>query len=436
MNKLNFTEFGKILSKLGVNRAFYKALSENDNAKQQIYLGSSFNVLQEIPFGDIEEFPDNKEPNYKAKLDFWWISSSGEPVKAPGAQLILYTRYPEVRLSGFLGNCPAAPGKYLQPVPKNERSQNNRKDGRILIFGILPNNKVYAYLAIKGSTLAKSIISELHDENNRTLCDFPLTGITGDNKTILIQKLKEIVKKGWQKSIRLNSDGTEIEYKASNGGGYTLEALLRIIPNGKAEPDYLGWELKAFSGKRITLMTPEPNAGFYKEHGAKEFVLKYGHDAPDVIKYFTGTHKVNIKNHTSHMTLSIKGFDFKTGKIVNQSGGLYLCPDNGDNAAIWTFPELLKHWTKKHARACYVGYDVKKEIKSNFYKYKSPIFLGEGTEFSLFLKTMENGFIVYDPATKVIKGVGNNTRIKARSQFRINFDNLHYLYNIFTPVVL
>jgi hypothetical protein len=55
------------------------------------------------------------------------------------------------------------------------------------------------------------------------------------------------------------------------------------------------------------------------------------------------------------------------------------------------------------------------------YKYFSPVYLGEKTDLSLFLKTFQSGLIVYDPATKVML----NNNVKARSQFRINFKDLH-----------
>jgi len=38
-------------------------------------------------------------------------------------------------------------------------------------------------------------------------------------------------------------------------GGYTLEAELGIIPNGKAEPDYLGYEVKQYSVTNLNRIT-------------------------------------------------------------------------------------------------------------------------------------------------------------------------------------
>ena len=273
MNSGNFEELGKFLQSLGVTRAFFKPLSENDNSKNQIYFGSSFQVLQQIPFGKIIEYPEIKTPNYKANVNFWWVNNSGQTSPAPNTQLILYPKYPEVRLSGFLSNCPTAPRDHLQPISRIERSNYNDKDGRVLIIGICPDNKVYGFLAIKDQPLAKSILEHLFQENLGTIQDFPLMGSSYTEKNELIDKLHDIVNSGWHESIRLDSNGRIKPYHAYNGGGYTLEALFGIIPNGIAEPDFKGWEIKAFSRTRITLMTPEPDQGFYRENGAKEFVL-------------------------------------------------------------------------------------------------------------------------------------------------------------------
>ena len=121
---------------------------------------------------------------------------------------------------------------------------------------------------------------------------------------------------GWHESSRLDSSGDIQSYQAKNGGGYTLEALFGIIPNGIAEPDYEGWE-------------------------AEEKRNKIG------------------------------------------------------------------------------------------YIYFSPVYLGEITDLSYFLKTMQSGLIVYDPATRVTQNNNGKMKVKARNQFRINFNDLHNLYENF-----
>ena len=114
---------------LGTSRVFFKLLAENDNSKQQIYLGANFEVLTFFPHGTITAYPMLGEPNFKAPLEFYWTDPDSVE-RAHGAQLILYPQYPEVRLSGFLAGTRTAPSKDLQPVPKNLRKG---LDGRVMI---------------------------------------------------------------------------------------------------------------------------------------------------------------------------------------------------------------------------------------------------------------------------------------------------------------
>lgn len=432
-----FTDFSGLAAfmvSLGVKRAVYKPLSENDNSKQQIYLGSDFSFLTELPFGEITEYPEAERPNFKAPVELWWIDEYGEASPAPHAQLILYPKYPEVRLSGFMRGCRTAPAGYMNPVPAEERGVKNGKDGRVLILGITDGGRIYAYLAIKDSPVARSMPAEGFPDGQAggTLLRFPLHSEADNSRELLVSRLSDISRRGWIESCRMYKDGTIKNYKASNGGGYTLEAHFGIIPNGRAEPDFMGWELKAFRGSKITLMTPEPDAGLYREYGAKEFALRYGHDTPDAIKYFTGTHKAGIRNNTSSMIMEIRGFDPVKGTITDVSGGIFLVSPEGSDAAIWSFPLLLKHWSRKHAHACYVRYDREIREGKTGYIYRNPVWLGEGTDFALFLKAMSTGTVVYDPGTKVIRLKTGNTGVKARSQFRMNFNNLGNLYRRFT----
>ena len=64
---------------LGAERIFCKHLAENDNSKQQIYLGGNFEVLSFFPHGEITAFPELKFPNFKATLDFYWVDSEPLP---------------------------------------------------------------------------------------------------------------------------------------------------------------------------------------------------------------------------------------------------------------------------------------------------------------------------------------------------------------------
>jgi hypothetical protein len=418
--------------KLGVRRIFCKHLAENDNTKQQIYLGSSFEVLKLLVFGEIVPDSSAKVPNFKASVPLAWVDGEGNTALAPGTKLILYPKYPEIRLSGFLRGCPIAPSEYMQPVPAGQRRFNNGPDGRILVLGA-SDDQVYAHLVLPGSDLAKEILlHETEDELHGGVFREIVYEKRRNPREELLRNLREIHAAGWHPSMRLNRSGERIPYDARNGGGYTLEALLGIIPNGVSAPDFAGWEIKAFSSDRITLMTPEPDSGFYGSNGAKEFLLKYGRKKNEATIYFTGIHRLGIRATTGHLLIT-EGFDPEAGKITDVGGGIRLLDSEDNISAEWTFGRLITQWAKKHAAAAYVPYE-KSDQQPWCYRYLSPVKLGEGTEFELFLKALASGAIVYDPAPK-LSGVDTNRPIvKARSQFRISVGNLRLLYRLIESV--
>ena len=426
-----FNSIADLLSRfsaLGAVTAFCKPLAENDNSKQQIYLGGSLEVVQMFPFQTIETSAENSA--YKAKLDFVWVGENTIE-QATGAQLILYPQYPEVRLSGFLRGCKLAPNEQLRPVPANQRRFNNGLDGRVLFFGITNNGETLAYLAAADSKIAREFQHQLVQNvyiQQSVFYNLPLLG--RDTKAVLLEKLAEIRDFGWQPSIRLNRVGGIIPYEARNGGGYTLEALLGITPNGRAEPDFMGWELKAFSGSRITLMTPEPDGGMYFEQGVKSFVRQFGSATGDDTLYFTGMHRANIRNEKTGLTLNVRGFNPTRSMIEDVSGAVELLTDVGECAAAWSFADLMISWNKKHAQAAYIPYESEK-VNEPAYRYFSPVLLGEGTDFNRYLTSLNSGLIIFDPGSKVMNASTTKSSVKARSQFRIPLKQLANLYQKF-----
>lgn len=421
-------------AELGAVRAFCKPLAENDNSKQQIYLGGSLDVVQMFPFQKVEATQNGEDSTYKAKLDFVWVDSNTTE-RATGAQLILYPQYPEVRLSGFLRGCKHAPNEQLRPVPADQRRFNNGPDGRILFFGITSAGETIAYLAPSDSALAREFRHrKMNGEFSQENVFFNLPLLERDSKSILLERLVEIRDFGWQPSISLGSGGIK-PYKARNGGGYTLEALLGIIRNGRSEPDFMGWEIKAFSSDRITLMTPEPDGGMYGEQGAKAFVHKFGRPTGNDTLYFTGTHRVDARNETTHLTLVVRGFNSTRRVIEDVDGAVELLTDTGHCVASWSFGQLMVHWNKKHAQAAYVPYESEKDkSKPPAYRYFSPTLMGEGTDFILYLTALCSGLVIFDPGSKVMQASTAKSTVKARSQFRMSKRNLGELYRKFGAV--
>ncbi|AJY14127.1 MvaI/BcnI restriction endonuclease family protein [Burkholderia dolosa] len=418
----------------GARHIYCKFLAENDNSKQQIYLGKSFEVLQLLAFGAIRSDASTKVPNFKADISLFWIDGEGRKALAPGAQLILYPKYPEVRLSGFLRGCPLAPATMLRPIPKSERKCNNGPDGRVLFFGV-SDNSVFTYLATASSPIAAAVRARMEKAGQSdpgTLREIVLQE-GPDARSLLLERLREIYRLNPHCSMKLDRLGNRTVYSARNGGGYTLEALFGIVPNGRSAPDFMGWELKAYSGSRITLMTPEPDAGYYGRNGVEAFLRKYGRSLPNDVIYFTGSHKIGLPAKSSGHTLITVGFDKESRKIVDVNGGIQLIDANGEVSAEWTYTRLVEQWARKHAAAAYVPYTKTLTMPAN-YNYNSPVLLGEGTEFEMFLKVLSEGKIVYDPAPKLERASMTISRTKARSQFRIGVRDIASLYQKFESV--
>lgn len=408
----------------GCNNIFVKELSPNDNSKNQVYLGGSFEVLNILPFKSIVAEPSGnfRRERFKASLDFYWITDNGI-TKAPDAQLILYPKYPEVRLSGFLRRCTNPPSELM----------NSRDEGRILFLGRNKNEEVFGYV-----TSSESVIAMQY----RELCKLEKSGLfsvipVNDNKELLLAKLKEVHLKSWIKSRRLDKYHNVLDCLAPNCGGYTLEAELDIAPNSLSAPDFNGWEIKQFNvsnlntmgGGAITLFTPEPTTGQYIDCGIESFILKYGYKdqkGRENRMNFGGIHKYGVAQKLTGLRLIIAGYDHDTEKITDAHGYVGLIDYQDNLAAGWGFSSLLQHWNRKHNHACFVPSNSKSTPYLQ-YRYGNKVLLCSGTDFTLFLKSLQSADVYYDPGIKIEYHSGNRS-IKRRSQFRIRFNALKSLY--------
>lgn len=425
---MNLTNLKSLFINNGCKKVYVKTLSPNDNSKNQVYIGGNFEILNILPTSEIttEEAGDWNKERFKAKINFSWIDDEGLIFSAPQAQLILYPKYPEVRFSGFLARCEKAPSELM----------TKRLADRLLFFSVAQNGTILGYVT--------SPTSEIANEFNKTESDsvhgvFSVIDLpkAKNNRAVLLSELKRIHELGWIDSKRLDINGNIMDCQAPNCGGYTLEAELGVTPNGYSEPDFMGWEVKQFGvanfnrtkSKAITLMTPEPTDGLYKSEGTEYFVRAYGYKdkrgRPDRLN-FGGVHKVGEKHHLTDLTMQLIGFDVESGKIRNTNGRIALLDEKENETASWSFSSMLKHWNRKHNKACYVPSlsETKPERK---YRYGNEIILGTGTDFQLFLSQMAIGNIYYDPGIK-LENISTKPKIKKRSQFRIKSGFLPNLY--------
>lgn len=434
------TQLLDLLAAHGAIRFYAKKLAPNDNSKNQIYLGGGFAALNVIPHGEIyidrSALAGAKQDRPKAPVRFFWLDADGLS-EAPGSQLVLYPDYPEVRMSGFLRGAERPPSALM----------TSRDAGRILFFGVTPDGRVLA--AARGPQSPEAVELLAREET------LPLSGVflelsglrvaIADPRQSLLAALAAIHRRGWIPSQKLDRYGVKRPYQARNGGGYTLEAELGISPNGRADPDYLGWEVKQYGvgdfvrfqpESPVTLMTPEPTGGFYRTSGVEAFLHRYGY-ADKSGKAgrinFGGTYTVGKPHHAdTGLTLTLPGFDAATGEITDFSAGLALVDRAGDVAASWSYTGIIGHWNHKHAKAAYVP-SQKRDTLEISYWYGPRVLLCEGTDVLLFMAALAGGTIYYDPGIKLEPGASSPKR---RSQFRIRQQQLPTLYHTAVTEIL
>ena len=330
----------------GVERLYIKRLAPNDNSKNQVYLGSDFEALNILPNQGVRAESEGRSKIFRAAISFLWLNTDGELDAARGTQLILYPQYPEVRMSGFLRGCRKAPSTIM----------TSRDPGRVLLLGVRNDGKLVGFAAAADSAISR----ELED-----MRDLPEVGVfnevplrsKSDSRLRLLAELRRISHAGWINSKRLLASGELGPCAAPNCGGYTLEAEMGILPNSLSEPDFEGWELKQFGVSRLdhfetgilTLMTPEPTGGYYRERGVEAFIRRFGYrdkrGRPDRMN-FGGIHRARMKHAETRLTLTLHGYERSSGKIADPSSGVCLMSDEGEFAALWRYDDLMTHWNR------------------------------------------------------------------------------------------
>lgn len=441
---LSLTQLMKIFNDLGVETLLVKALAANDNSKNQIYLASHLTQLSQFSVGPLRGSNSKSQKQIKSRrgviftseTPIVWVDASGRLYPAPHTKLIYYPQYPEVRLSGFLRGSSVDAGRWMNPC------KSGRVAGRWLVLGAGNGGQMIAYLVTPDCSMARELEKHEATQDDALLHTISISRARGEksNREKLIDKLCEIHELGWIAGQKLDKNGKSKPYRAMNGGGYTLEAKLGVCPNGVAEPDYLGYEVKQFGvsefplkgAKPTTLMTPEPDGGEYVAVGFEAFIRRYGYvdksGKPDRIN-FGGLHRYGKRTKSTGLTLSITGYDEINKRITNASGAVTLLDDSLQNAASWSFEKLVEHWEIKHALAVYVPCCSRKNADGDvLYSYGKDVEIGTGTVFPLLLSGFFQQFVYYDPGMKLEKISTDSPVPKRRSQFRIHHRNLNALY--------
>lgn len=421
----------------GCAQILVKQLADRqDNDKNQVYVGMDLNQVGKIPSGEVigSRTRSNKagalgQTKFMSAVDFVWLSPEGESV-APEAKLIYYPQYPEVRLSGLLKGSPNPPRSLYV------RNLRGQEAGRHLLIGLQPDgSRVWSLLLPRQS----DALSEINTQAVEPYGVFRIWDLTeslpAPARDVLVGRLASIHAMGWIPGQRI-SKGAVIPYRAPNAGGYTLESLLDVSPNSKAEPDFEGWEIKGHTvrdlerpgNSAITLMTPEPTGGAYRAD-VESFLRTYGYSNPGVEGRFdfTGRHFVGAPMMARTGTrLVIQGWD--GGKGIDPDGAIVLLGEHNEVAASWAFTGLMSHWKAKHSRCCYVPYRSRDGVEGREFWFGPIVRLCEDTKFLDLLKGFRGQAVYYDPGLNM-KLEGQAWRIKKRSQFRVAFTNVPKLYS-------
>lgn len=415
-----------LLRRQGVRTAYVKHLStKQDNEKNQIYLGGGLDGVTNLFPATIEvrsasaSISKRKsaagKPKLEAWIDFAWLGGNGARYDAPNTRIIDYFQYPEVRMSGFLVGCEEGP----EALRRRMLADFGR---RILVMGTASDGKVVGLVLTERDDPVVARFPDLPLAGARgVLRVLPVDGAVGtDPGELLRNELAAIVNSGWHSS-RINRGGNIVPFTGAQGGGYTLEALLGVAANGNKAPDKHGFEIKSFSGDRISLMTPTPDLGFQGTHTFREFMERYGHPAVknDGSLRFTGLHKSGLVNAKTGLELIVQGYDRGEdafGDAAEVSVELRH-HETGEVAAAWSLEKLANCWNAKHANALYITFESREgAVGIAEYRYAPAWVQGRGTDVWRLLRAIDQGIVFYDPADTIYA----DNRSKVRPQWRIN----------------
>ncbi len=442
------------LKNLGADLAVIKVLPKNANGKNQIYFASSFTSLYNTFDLMLSERGTSTSHKSTAKpgsyipeavfANFEWLKVDGTRVQAKCVKVIVYTQYPEARLSGFQCIDNTMPSSlsimYTKVKPESKR---------ILVLGRLPSGACIAMICIDPSDAFLAEVSALSGLDGSRVCK--LLKIQQSYSDQLLSQLTEIVNRPL-KGCRLDKNGNTLPFTGTQVCGYTLEHALGIIPNSSKDGDLYGIELKTHTQLKTTLFTPEPDFGLYAE-SFEGFMRTYGYSRNDGNDYrVTGIHRANQRCEKTGLTLKVQEYrsqepgNSKSDWVRNEQGEriafpydpttslttkmgsveVVLLDDDGKVAAGWSFERLMNNWGAKHNKAVYISASKKdnpnQDDCSEGYEllvtYDPRVVYCENSSAERLFEAISNGTIFLDPAPKFVPS--DVSKNKRRAQWRVN----------------
>lgn len=406
LSQLTFSELERRLRALGVTKVVLKRLSPaQDNSQNQFYWQGRLNE-NPLPLGPFEEFDSIykgvAQKGYKARMNLVWLTPAGTN-PAPLAQLIYYPRYPEARLGSLLRRTEHAPRSVIA-------SRAVSVAGRLMLLGIA-GSQVVAVALPPWSPAATRLVTLFGTGPFASWALAPQATVI--SAADLLSELRGVYDLRPVASCKLNQ-GVVIASTDPNAPGMTLELTMGVRPNARDGPDFHGWELKAHSDHRITLMTPAPTSGSVVTDAPADFMRKFGWPNRSGTRWdFNGAHRAT----------QAPGGKATTRMVVTASEVQLVHKTSGEVAMSWQIADLLTHWAKKHANAAYVR---RSGSIANGFDFGPHVQLGEGVDWKWVRQALDNGTIAVDPAYNMATGGRRMTR--ERAQFRCYGYELGALY--------
>ena len=418
-----------LLAAQGIRTAYVKKLSaRQDNGKNQIYLGGGLDGVTNLFPATLHARSASEsiakraaspgQPKLEARLDFAWLDRAGGRYDAPGTRIIDYFQYPEVRMSGFIARCDAPPDAL-------RREKQTQYGQRWLVLGTARDGKVLGLVLTEVEDALASAFPELPLQGDRGVLHVLVVDSDTDASPaqLLHAEIAAIIKGEWHASRILRAGGTE-PFRGAQGGGYTLEALLGVAANGNKAPDRHGFEIKSFTGSRISLMTPTPDYGYQGDHTFREFMQRYGRKGQkgDGSLRFTGIHRCGAVSAATRLGMRVAGYSQEEDAFGDAArvGVELFDPGTGTIVAGWSLDKLANCWNAKHANALYIRAERRESEDGFDYRYAGSYVTGTGTDVWKLLRAIACGLVFYDPADTIYA----DDRAKVRSQWRINVADL------------
>jgi hypothetical protein len=441
------------LRAIGADKAILKMLPKNANDKNQVYFASSFSSLYNNFDLTLAErgastslTKDHSTPgSYIPEAvfnQFSWMKRDGSLVKAKNVKVIVYTQYPEARLSGFQTVENTMPQSLSIAYTKA-----NPECKRLLVLGRLPGGVCVALVYLDVPEALAAEVAALPGLEGSKVCK--VLKIDQGYGEKLFGQLAEIVSRPL-KGCRLDTFGNTLSFTGTQVCGYTLEHALGIAPNAGKDGDLYGIELKTHTQVKVTLFTPEPDFGLYTQ-SFETFMRKYGYEADGDLRV-TGIHRADKRCAKTGLTLQVREYHVAdpgnpksdwvrdaTGKrepfsydpstsLTSKMNAIevVLVDDSGNIAAGWSLERLMNNWGVKHNEVVYLSAAKTDnpdmgEVAQGFeylVTFAPKVIWCRETSAEHLLKAIKEGVIFLDPAPKFVPG--DPSKNKRRAQWRVN----------------